>query len=69
MDAATMLPEGVPGLWGIYWGVEDTDACVEKAQSLGASVLHPADDTPFGKLATLADPTGAMFRIIQPPQR
>lgn len=69
MDAGSMLPEGVPGLWGIYWGVEDTDAFVEKAQSLGATVLHPTDDTPFGRLATLADPTGAMFRVIQPPPR
>ncbi|MDF2091113.1 VOC family protein [Knoellia sp. 3-2P3] len=68
MDAAAMLPENVPGLWGIYWGVKDPDAFVEKAQALGATVLHPAEDTPYGRMATLADPTGAMFRIIRPPQ-
>ena len=68
MDAAAMLPEDVPGLWGIYWGVEDPDAFVEKALALGATVLHPAEDTPYGRMATLADPTGAMFRIIHPPQ-
>ena len=68
MDAAGMLPEDVPGLWGIYWGVEDPDAFIGRAQELGATVLHPAEDTPYGRLATLADPTGAMFRIIRPPQ-
>ena len=69
MDAAVMLPEGVSGLWGVYWGVEDPDAFVEKAQSLGATVLHAPEDTPYGRLATLADPTGAMFRVIRPPVR
>ena len=68
MDAAGMLPEDVPGLWGIYWGVEDPDAFIGRAQELGATVLHPAEDTPYGRLATLSDPTGAMFRIIRPPQ-
>ncbi len=69
MDAAAMLPDHVPGLWGVYWGVEDPDAVIEKAQALGATVLHPAEDTAYGRMATLADPTGAMFRIIRPPQR
>ncbi len=68
MDAAGTLPESVPGLWGIYWGVEDPDAFIARAQELGATVLHPAEDTPYGRLATLADPTGAMFRIIRPPR-
>jgi uncharacterized protein len=68
MDAAAVLPENVPGLWGVYWGVEDPDAFVDKAQQLGATVLHPAEDTPYGRTATLADPTGAMFRVIRPPQ-
>jgi uncharacterized protein len=31
---------------------------------MGAQVIHAAEDTPFGRLATLADPTGAMFKIV-----
>ena len=26
-----------------------------------------AEDTPYGRLATAADPTGAVFRLHQPP--
>ncbi len=62
------MPEGVPAHWGIYWGVEDPDAFIARAQELGATVVQPAEDTPYGRMATLTDPTGAMFRIIRPPQ-
>ena len=27
-------------------------------------MIDGPDDTPFGRLATLTDPTGAMFKII-----
>ncbi|WP_332761268.1 VOC family protein, partial [Pseudarthrobacter sp.] len=43
---------------------EDADASVEKAVSLGATVIDGPEDSPFGRLASLADPTGAMFKII-----
>jgi predicted enzyme related to lactoylglutathione lyase len=65
MDSSAFLPEGVPANWQVYFGVENTDAAVEKALSLGAQLVQPAEDTPFGRLATLADPTGAMFKISQ----
>jgi predicted enzyme related to lactoylglutathione lyase len=32
--------------------------------SLGAKVIDGPDNTPFGRLATLTDPTGAMFKIV-----
>ncbi len=64
MDAATFLPEGVPSHWTVYYGVDDTDRVVALAQDLGGSVLSPAEDTPFGRMATLADPMGATFNVI-----
>jgi predicted enzyme related to lactoylglutathione lyase len=65
MDAAEgILPEGVPSHWNVYIGVDDTDATVAKAEDLGGSVLAPAADTPFGRFALLADPTGAAFAVI-----
>ncbi|MGA7204038.1 MAG: VOC family protein [Specibacter sp.] len=67
MDAANALPEQVPSNWQVYFQVEDTDAAVATALSLGATVIQPAEDTPFGRLAGLTDPTGAMFKIMQPP--
>ena len=44
--------------------MEDADASIEKAVGLGAQVVDGPDDTPFGRLATLADPTGALFKIV-----
>ena len=67
MDASGFLPEGVPAHWSVYFAVEDADATVAKIVSLGGSVVMPAEDTPYGRLAAVADPTGAMFKLQQPP--
>ena len=64
MDASGMLPAEVPSYWQVYFHVADADASVEKAVGLGATVHHAAEDSPFGRMATLADPTGAVFKII-----
>jgi predicted enzyme related to lactoylglutathione lyase len=63
MDATISLPESVPAHWAVYFAVTDTDATVDRAVELGATVVSPAMDTPYGRLATLADPTGAGFRL------
>lgn len=65
MDASSYLPEGVPSNWQTYFAVENTDSTVDTATSMGARVVHPAEDTPFGRMATLTDPTGALFKIAQ----
>lgn len=65
MDAAGVLSDEVPSMWSVYFAVESTDATVEQALALGATVMHAAEETPFGRLATLIDPTGAVFKIIQ----
>ncbi|GAA2202923.1 VOC family protein [Sinomonas flava] len=64
-DAARDLPEGVPSHWTVYWGVENTDEAIEKATAMGSTVLMPAADTPFGRMAAITDPMGAPFRIMQ----
>ncbi len=65
MDATAFLPEGAPSAWQIYFRVPDTDAALEKVPGLGGSVVYPADDSPYGRLAQIADPTGAEIKIIQ----
>jgi hypothetical protein len=65
MDASGFLPEQVPSMWSVYFAVDNTDATVEQALALGATVMQAAEDTPFGRLATLSDPTGAVFKVIQ----
>ncbi len=63
MDASAWLPAGVPAHWSVYWTSDDADATVAKALTLGGSVVVPAEDTPYGRLATLADPAGAQFKL------
>jgi predicted enzyme related to lactoylglutathione lyase len=48
----------------VYFGVEDTDAALVKIVDLGGSVLMAAEDTPYGRLAAVADPTGAQFKLV-----
>jgi uncharacterized protein len=67
MDATAFLPDGVPGQWSIYFGTEDADATLAKVVELGGSIVQPAEDTPYGRLATAADPAGINFKLIQPP--
>jgi len=58
-------PETVPSYWLVYFGVEDTDAAVNKVQELGGRVLAPAMDSPAGRFAVVADPQGAPFAVIK----
>lgn len=56
----------VPPHWLVYFAVADCDATVEKAQSLGAQVLKPAEDIPtVGRFAILTDPQGGAFAVIK----
>ena len=66
MDAAAFLPEGEPARWSIYFGVDDTDAALARIMELGGSVVTGAEDTPYGRLAEAADPTGARFKLVGP---
>jgi len=68
MDASGFLPEGVPSHWSVYWHVDDAEATVAKATALGGSVLLAPEATPYGVLATLADPAGAQFKLRTPPR-
>jgi hypothetical protein len=56
----------VPPHWMVYLTVEDCDASVQKAESLGAKILMPPTDIPqVGRFAVLQDPQGAAFSIIK----
>ncbi|MDQ2884216.1 MAG: VOC family protein [Actinomycetota bacterium] len=64
MDASAFLPDGVSAHWSVYFGVDDTDAALAKIVDLGGSILMAAEDTPYGRLAAAADPTGARFKLV-----
>ncbi len=63
LDASGFLPEGAPAHWWVYWKVEDPDLTVAKVEALGGSVVMAAEDTPYGRLATVMDPAGAQFKL------
>jgi uncharacterized protein len=69
MDATAWYPDGVPAVWLTYIGVDDVDATLALAEELGGTVQEPATDTPFGRLAQFADPTGAVIKVssLTPP--
>lgn len=60
---------GAPSYWRFYLDVENTDAAIEKIKAAGGSLLDGPEDSPFGRVATVADPEGASFQINQAPQR
>jgi predicted enzyme related to lactoylglutathione lyase len=64
MDATQFVPEGAPASWSVYFGVEDTAAALEEIVQLGGKVVRPAEDTPYGRLAQAADPTGTLFKLV-----
>ncbi|ARC58264.1 27 kDa antigen Cfp30B [Frondihabitans sp. 762G35] len=64
MDATAYWPAGDPAAWRVYFRVADVDAAVSRVVELGGRVLDPAVDTPYGRLAELADVTGAIFKLI-----
>lgn len=64
--AGMMEMVGVIPQWQVYFAVDDADATIAQATGLGASVLQPAMDLPdLGRFATLADPQGAPFSVVQ----
>ncbi len=54
--------EGSPASWSIYFGADDADTTLARIVDLGGSIVMPAEDTPFGRLAQAADPTGARLQ-------
>ena len=42
------------------------DAVSPAVQKLGGAIVVPAEDTPYGRLATATDPTGAPFKLVAP---
>lgn len=63
MDGENFLPEGVPSTWTVFLGAEDVDKTVEVIVANGGTVVRAAEDTPYGRLAAVTDPTGAAFNL------
>jgi predicted enzyme related to lactoylglutathione lyase len=57
-----MKQMGIPPHWNSYVTVDDVDKFVEQAEKAGGSVMAPPFDVmDAGRMAVVADPTGAVF--------
>ncbi|HET6965210.1 MAG TPA: VOC family protein [Acidimicrobiales bacterium] len=65
MSMPPMVPADVPANWLVYFGVDDCDGTVAKAESLGAKTMAPPMDIPAGRFAVLLDPHGAAIGVIR----
>jgi predicted enzyme related to lactoylglutathione lyase len=63
MDGAAFLPDEQPSSWTFFLGADDVDKTVQMVLDNGGSVVRAAEDTPYGRLAAVADPTGAGFNL------
>ncbi len=63
---ADQKEQGVPPHWLIYVAVDSADGAATRAGELGGKVMAPAFDVgESGRMAVLADPTGAVFSVWQ----
>lgn len=69
-------PGGKPRTYGRHWTpvhmdleVDDLDRAVDRAVAAGAIIEERASDDEWGDIATLADPFGNGFCLIQPPPK
>lgn len=69
LDMTGRMPEEIPPHWGVYFGTEDTDATVEKAKAGGGELLFGPMDIEPGRFATVKDPFGAFFNVMQPSEQ
>jgi uncharacterized protein len=57
-------PAERPASWGTYLAVADTDASLAKVTELRGSVVAPAWDSPYGRMAMVSDDQGAIFALM-----
>jgi predicted enzyme related to lactoylglutathione lyase len=58
--------EGHPAFWAVYLTVDDVDAVVSKVADAGGRVdAEPFDVMDLGRMASIADPTGARVNLWQ----
>lgn len=56
----------MPSMWTNYIAVDDVDAALKQAESLGGTVQVPATDVfDSGRMAVIGDPTGASIAVWQ----
>jgi predicted enzyme related to lactoylglutathione lyase len=70
MAMPSTMPSGTPSHWGSYLEVENVDQAAKRTSELGGTVHRPPWDIPgVGRVAIIADPSGAVLGLITPEPR
>ncbi|OIJ66554.1 VOC family protein [Streptomyces mangrovisoli] len=64
MKMGDEFPPEVPAYVNVYFVVPDCDEAVAKAGKLGGVLRFGPMDSPFGRMASISDPQGASFSVI-----
>lgn len=56
--------ESTQSAWNTYFGTADTDESVRQVAAAGGTVMRPAADSPYGRVAVVTDDQGAVFSLI-----
>lgn len=59
-----MGAKDIPPHWAVYFGVPNVDDALAAVTTAGGTVFAPAFTTPYGRMACVGDPAGAMFWVI-----
>ncbi|MET7936123.1 VOC family protein [Streptomyces sp. NPDC005322] len=59
------LPRGRGPYWMTHFAVADVDEAMRRVTSSGGRVVRPPSDSSAGRTATVADPEGAAFTVVQ----
>lgn len=65
MNRPPQMPPMVPDYWAVYFAVADIDATLAKLKELGATVMVGPIAIEPGTFATVIDPSGGMFNVMQ----
>lgn len=56
-----------PPNWLVYFAVADADESARKVEEQGGKTIQELADTPYGRMGTFEDPTGARFALTKLP--
>ncbi|MFI5687502.1 VOC family protein [Streptomyces sp. NPDC051636] len=62
------LPRDRGPHWLTHFQVDDTDETLRHVVELGGRVLRPAHESEHGRVATVTDPEGGLFAVVQDPR-
>jgi hypothetical protein len=68
LQMTAQWPAELPPHWMPYFAVDDVDTTAKRIAELGGKVHNGPFDSPYGRMAVVGDPYGAVFTVIKPSE-